>query len=163
MRRSLSVILVFLVLFNLTGCHALRKKFVRKRKKDTPPPLYLELKDYPHVPTQDMYHQYWLFVRGWLDELKLSIEEKGNKKRQKKAIDEAVMNFEQIVYFFNAEGKEVIGPLQQELISIREKVHSPYFSSSMNTTIIIRRISKAKREFERDYTYDKASIWLGQE
>ena len=140
MRRFLSVVLIFFILFGTCGCHALRKKFVRKRKKDAAPPLYLELKDYPHVPTQDMYHQYWLFVRGWLDELKLSIEEDSNKKRQRKAADEALMNFEQIVYFFNDTGKGIVASLQQELVSIREKVHNPYFSSSMNTTIIIRRI-----------------------
>ena len=98
MRRLFSIFLVFLMIFSLCGCHALRKKFVRKRKKDTPPPLYLELKEYPHKPTQDMYHQYWLFVRGWLEELLLSIEENANAKRQKKAIDEAVMNLEQIIY-----------------------------------------------------------------
>lgn len=163
MRKFLSVALIFFILFGACGCASLRKKFVRKRRKDAAPPLYLELKDYPHVPTQDMYHQYWLFVRGWLDELRLSIEEDSNKKRQLKAADEALMNFEQIVYFFNEQGKEIIAPLKQELVSIRETVHDPYFSSSMNTTIIVRRISKAKREFERDYTYDKASIWLGQE
>ena len=163
MKRLISILVMLVLIADFTGCAALRKKFVRKRRKDLPPPLYLELKDYPNVPTEDMYHQYWLFVRGWLDELKQSIEEEGNRKRQKKAIDEAVMNFEQIVYFFNEEGKQVIAPLHQELLSIQEEVDDPSFSASGNTGILLRRITKAKRDFERDYTYAKASVWLEKE
>ncbi|MFC1515050.1 hypothetical protein ACFL5X_04025 [Candidatus Omnitrophota bacterium] len=161
MRKVISILIISVLMLNCAGCYALRRKFVRKRKKDTPPPLYLELKEYPHVPTQEMYHQYWLFVRGWLDELIQSINEKPNTKRQKKAIDEAVMNFEQIVYFYNEEGKDVIGPMHTEILAIREVVHDPYFTSSMNKTIIKKRIATVKRRFEMDFTYAKAQDWLG--
>ena len=123
MRKFISVLVMLVLVFEFTGCTALRKKFIRKRKKDTPPPLYLELREYPNTPTQEMYHQYWLFVRGWLDELLQTIDDGQNTKRQKKAIDEAVMNFEQIVYFYNQEGKEVIAPLHTELLDIREEIH----------------------------------------
>ena len=110
-----------------------------------------------------MYHQYWLFVRGWLDELLMSIEDNKNAKRQKKAIDEALMNLEQIIYFYNEEGKKAIEPLHAEIISIREEVHDPYFTSSINHSIIKRRIAKAKRQFERDFTYDDSYAWLEHE
>jgi hypothetical protein len=162
MKRFFALFLILVMVFDLGGCTALRRKFVRKRRKDLPPPLYLDLKEYPTTPTQDMYHQYWLFVRGWLEELSMSLEANSNAKRQRKAIDEAVINLEQIIYFYNEEGKQAIDPIYQELLAIRKDVHSPYFNSAMNTSIVRKRIAKAKRNFERDFTYDKASIWFEQ-
>ena len=43
------------------------------------------------------------------------------------------------------------------------RVDDPSFSASGNTGILLRRITKAKRDFERDYTYAKASVWLEKE
>jgi len=160
MRKLLSIILALLVILDFTGCHALRKKFVRKRRKDKPPPLYLELKDYPQAPTKDMYDQYCLYVRGWLDELMHTIEEKSNAKRQKKSIDEAVMNFEQIMYFYNEEGKKAAEPLHSKLLSLREEVHAPYFALSASSSSVIRRISRLKRDFEKNFSYEDALAWM---
>ncbi|MBN2121011.1 MAG: hypothetical protein JW734_08180 [Candidatus Omnitrophica bacterium] len=160
MRKFFIAVFVLIMVFDFTGCMALRKKFVRKRRKEVPPPLYLELKEYPKVPTSDMYHQYWLFVRGWLDELNASMEEGANAKRQKKSIDEAFMNLEQIIYYYNEEGKKAIDPIYKEMVSIRTAVHDPYFSSSENFVLMKRRVSKVKRDFEKGFTYEKASVWM---
>ena len=158
--RFIVLFLAFTLSFQFLGCYALRKKFVRKRKKETPPPLYLELKEYPKVPTKEMYDEYYLFVRGWLDELIKTIQEATSSKRQKKCIDEALQNLEQIIYFYNEEGKKAIDPLHKELLSIREKVYNPYFITSQNSSYYIRKISKIKREFEKNFSYEKASLWL---
>jgi len=160
MRKLLSLILVLLMILDFSGCQALRKKFVRKRRKEKPPPLYLELKDYPQVPTKDMYDQYHLYVRGWLDELMHTIEEESNAKRQKKSIDEAVMNFEQIMYFYNEEGKKAAEPLYKELVSLREEIHNPYFALSGNFSSTTRKISRLKRDFEKNFSYEDALEWM---
>lgn len=141
------------------GCYSLRKKFIRKRK-ETPAPLYLELKEYPEVPSEDMYNEYYLFVRGWLDELIQAIRENTSPKRQKKSIDEAIKNLEQIIYFYNQQGKEKISPLYTEFKSLREKIYDPYFIFQKNHTYIIRKIEKLKRKFEKNFTYEKASQWI---
>ncbi len=160
MRKCFTFILLFIFSSQFLGCYALRKKFVRKRKKEVPPPLYLELKEYPKVPTKEMYDEYYLFVRGWLDELIKTIEEGVSSKRQKKSIDEAIQNLEQIIYFYNEEGKKAIQPIYKELVLIREKVYDPYFIRSSNSSYVIRKISKLKREFEKNFSYEKASRWI---
>ena len=162
MNKRIVFVAVLLIPIVLCGCAGLRKKFVRKRRKETPPPLYLELKDYPQVPTKEMYDQYYLYVRGWLDELAQTIEERANSKRQKKSIDEAVMNFEQIMYFYNDVGKKTAEPLYKELISLRDKVYNPYFNSSGNFTLTLRRISTLKRRFEKDFSYEDALVWMNK-
>ena len=160
MKKFLSLVIILIIIFDFSGCYALRKKFVRKRRKEIPPPLYLDLKEYPQVPTKDMYDQYYLYVRGWLDELIHTIEEKPNAKRQKKSIDEAVMNFEQIMYFYNEEGRKVAEPLYKELISLREEIHSPYFALSGNFSLTVGKIARLKRDFEKNFSYEDALGWI---
>ena len=162
MKKRIVLVLILSISVLLCGCAGLRKKFVRKRQKETLPPLYLELKDYPQAPTKEMYDQYYLYVRGWLDELIQTIEEKANSKRQKKSIDEAIMNFEQITYFYNDEGKKTAEPLYKELVSLREEVHNPYFNSSVNSSLILKRISTLKRSFEKDFSYEDALAWMNR-
>lgn len=160
MKKFLSVILIMVIMLDFSGCHALRKKFVRKRRKEIAPPLYLELKEYPKVPTKDMYDEYYLFVRAWLDELTQAVEENVSAKRQKKSIDEALKNLEQIIYFLNEEGKKEIEPLHTQLVSLREKIYDPYFLTSGNTTYVTNKIYRIKRDFEKKFTYEKATVWM---
>jgi len=141
----------------------LRKKFTRKRAKETPPPLYLNLKEYPKVPTKDMYDEYYLFVRGWLSELIRDIENNISPKRQRKSIDEALKNLEQIVYFYNEEGKKKINPIYKELVKLREKVYDPYFITSGNDSSTVRDISRIRREFEKEFSFEKVSDLLIKE
>ena len=134
-------------------------KFVRKRKKETPPPVYLNLKDYPDVPTQEMYEEYYLFIRGWLDEIARCMENNYGKKRRVKAANEALENLKQIISFLNEEGREKIWPIYSDLQKLKEKVGSPYISYSQQNQII-RQAESIKRRFEVDFTYDKAKQWF---
>ena len=163
LKYKIKAVLAFWVLvFLLNGCYALRKKFVRKRKHNIPPPVYLNLKNYPKVPTKEMYDDYYVFVKGWLDELVRCMENDYGKKRQKKSINEAIENLKQIAYFFTPAGKEKIQPLYEGLVSLKEKVSQPYLSYS-EKNYIVRKAERLKREFERDFTYEKAKQWLRQE
>lgn len=163
MRKMVSLLLVFVIAAGFSGCYSLRKKFTRKRAKETPPPLYLNLKEYPKVPTKDMYDEYYLFVRGWLSELIRDIENKISPKRQRKAIDEALKNLEQIVYFYNEEGKRKINPIYKELIKLRGKVYDPYFIASGDNSSTVRDISRIRREFEKEFSFEKVSDLLIKE
>ncbi len=163
MRKIVNLLLIFVIASGFSGCYSLRKKFTRKRAKETPPPLYLNLKEYPKVPTKDMYDEYYLFVRGWLSELIRDIENNISPKRQRKSIDEALKNLEQIVYFYNEEGKKKINPIYKELVKLREKVYDPYFITSGNDSSTVRDISRIRREFEKEFSFEKVSDLLIKE
>jgi len=163
MRRVAKDVLVFFIVgLVFSGCYALRKKFVRKRKHAIPPPVYLDLKEYPKVPTKEMYDEYYVFIKGWLDELIRCLENDYGKKRQKKSINEAIENLKQIAYFFTPEGKEKVQPLYEEMLVIKEKVVKPYLSYS-DKNFIICKTQKLKRRLETEFTYEKAKQWLNQE
>ena len=158
--KSRKIFYLFLVLcISFSGCYSLRKKFVRKRKRYTPPPLYLDLKEYPATPTKEVYDEYFLYVKGWLSELVKCLREDTSRKRERKSIDQALFNLEQIMVFFNDEGKKKIEPLKQELAALREKIYDPYFSHS-NSDFLIRKVEKIYRNFGSHFSYNKAKSLL---
>jgi hypothetical protein len=121
----------------------------------------VDFKDYPAKPSRDAYIDYYLFVRGWLDELVGALEKGISYKRQKRAIGEAIMNLEQIISFYNLEGKNAIYPLYEELVAIEGEVKKSPNMSQIRRNSLIRKIEHFKRRFERDFNYTDAEKWMG--
>ena len=159
MKKPLSYFLILVMLLG-SGCHSLRKKFIRKKKHEEAPPVYIGVKDYPSKLTQEAYIDYNLFVRGWLEELHDSLRTSGNIKREKRAINEAIMNIEQIIYFFNDEGKEAIYPVYEELLALRTEIQRAPSMSSGKRNSLARRVENVKRRFENNFSYSDIEKWI---
>lgn len=159
MRKILTLFMVAL-LFSNSGCYNIRKKFVRKKKYQKESPVYVDFKDYPTKPSPEAYIDYYLFVRGWLDELIEALEKGISYKREKMAINEAIMNLEQIMSFYNLEGKNKIYPLYDELLTIREELEQSPNMSEMKRSSLIHKIQYFKRRFEKDFNYTDAEKWM---
>ena len=155
MRRVLTLYLIGLMFF-ASGCHSIRKKFIRKKKTKKQAPVYIDFKEYPERPSREAYINYYLFVRGWLDELAGALQKGISHKRQKRAIKEAIMNFEQILYFFNKEGKDKIYPSYEELLKMQKEVIKFPNMSQTRRNLLIRKIERFKRNFERNFNYRDA-------
>ncbi|MCF7908725.1 MAG: hypothetical protein K9L86_07650 [Candidatus Omnitrophica bacterium] len=159
MKRLFTYLLITLLVFN-SGCHALRKKFIRKKKIEKEQAVYVDFKEYPTKPSRDAYIDYYIFVRGWLDELSAALKKGISYKRQRRAISEAIMNVEQIISFFNTEGKEEIYPIYDDLLYIRQQVEKAPNMSEVRRNSLIRRIEHLKRIFEKDFNYSDAEQWM---
>ncbi|MBN3039996.1 MAG: hypothetical protein JW867_02605 [Candidatus Omnitrophica bacterium] len=158
--KKISIFLILVMVFSICGCNSLRKKFIRKKKNTKEPPVYIDFKDYPEKPTKEAYTDYYLFVRGWLDELIGALEQNDSFKRKKRAINEAVMNIEQIISFFSEEGREAAYPLYEEMTSIRTEIESRPNMSDINSNDVKRRSESVKRRFEKSFTYSDAEKWM---
>ncbi len=149
------------ILFILSsGCHSLRKKFVRKKKGKKEAPVYVDFKDYPTRPSREAYIDYYLFVRGWLEELRDALRREFSYKREMRAINEAIMNTEQIISFYNTAGKEKIYPFYEELLAIKKQITMSPNMSEMKRTVLIRKIEHVKRRFEKNFNYTDAEKWM---
>lgn len=157
-RRILVIFLLILLALN-TGCHSLRKKFIRRKKKEEVP-VYVTPKDYPEKPTRDIYIDYYLYTKGWLEELAKALRKGISYKRQKHAIEEAIMNLEQIISFFNQEGKKEISSLHRELKEIKEEINRVPNLSRIKRDFLIRKIQNIKRDFDSNYTYTDVKEWI---
>ena len=158
--KRITIFLLILIVFSTSGCYTLRKKFVRKKKYTEEAPVYVNFKDYPAKPSRDAYIDYYLFVRGWLDELEEALREGGSLKREKRAINEAIMNLEQIVSFFKPEGKEKIYPLYAELLAMRKEVENNPNLGEMQRNSLISKIEHFTRKFEAGFKYTEAEKWM---
>ena len=157
MRRFINIFLI-LCLLSSSGCYAIRKKFTRKKRVKKDVPVYVDFKEYDEQPSREAYLDYYLFVRGWLDELTEALQKGTSFKRQKRSLDEAIMNFEQIMAFLNRDGKEYIYPMYEELLGIREDIKANMSKNRRN--LYVRRIDTLKREFEREFNYIAAEKWM---
>jgi hypothetical protein len=157
--KAVTLFLIF-ILFYTSGCVSLRRKFVRKKKYVEEAPVYVNFKDYPVQPSRDAYIDYYLFVRGWLDELEESLREGASLKREKRAINEAIMNFEQIISFFKPEGKEAIYPLYTELLAIRKQIQDNPNLGEMQRNSLVSQIERFLRRFEAGFKYTEAEKWM---
>lgn len=158
--RKFVVILVLIICVLNCGCYGLRKKFVRKRRTPKEAPVYIDFQQYPEKFTKQAYVDYYLFVRGWLDELIGACEKNDSFKRKKRAIDEAIMNIEQIISAFNSDGKNAIYPIYEELRAIQKDIEQQPNMSQVKCNDIIRQTQNVKRRFEKEFNYTDAEKWL---
>lgn len=158
--RKIFLCLIVASVFFTCGCQSLRQKFIRKKKYEREAPVYLGLKEYPNKLTREAYIDYNLFIRGWLDELIDTLSTGINVKKEKRAINEAVMNVEQLIYFFNDEGKEAIYPIYEELLAIQKEIIRSPNMSSVKINSLIRRVENVKRRFESNFSYSDIEKWI---
>ncbi len=121
MKKVNLIIFLGVIIVLSGGCRTLREKFVRQPSQKEVP-VYVDFKDYGETPTRQVYLDYHLYARGWLDELVKALNRGVSHKRQRYAIAEALMNIEQIISFFNQEGKDKIAPLYQELQEVQAEI-----------------------------------------
>ena len=158
--RKLLVFFLIAMLSLTSGCYNIRKKFIRKKKQSKEIPVYVNFKDYSAKPSRGYYVNYYLFVRGWLEELIDALKKGISYKRQKRAINEAIMNLEQITTFYNVEGKEKIYPFYEELQGFRKTIQSSPNMSDTKRNSLTRKIERFKRRFEKDFNYRDAEKWM---
>lgn len=159
MKKRILFIFLLTVLVLNNGCHSLRKKFTRKQKEKEVP-VYITPKEYPQKPTRDIYIDYYLYTKGWLEELAKALGKGISYKRQKHAIGEALMNLEQIISFLNQKGKENIEPLHQELQQIQAEIKRVPNLSRIKRDYLVRKVQRIAREFGSNYTYTDVREWL---
>jgi hypothetical protein len=159
MKKILVFLLIAFVL-STSGCHTLRKKFTRQKKYQKEQQVYVGFKDYPNKPTKEAYLDYYLFVNGWLEDLIDALQKGTSLKREKRAINEAIMNMEQIIGFFNQEGKEKIYPLYEDLTGFKKEVDKNLNTNDIGKDSLIRSIEHFKRQFEAKFNFSDAQQYM---
>jgi uncharacterized protein YneF (UPF0154 family) len=160
MLKKLLIFFIVVAIFFTSGCYVLRKKFVRKKKPRVEEPrVYIDFKDYPSKPSREAYINYYLFVRGWLEDLIEALRKGDSLKREKRAINEAIMNVEQMTVFYNEEGKERMYPFYNELLNIKKEIDKNPNTNEMIRNRLIQKIEHLKREFEKIFNLSDAKKW----
>jgi len=154
-RKKLILLSIAILFF---GCYSLRKKFVRK-KRVSPPSVYVDFKEYKSPPSSQLYQDYYLFACGWLEELIKGLRFSQNTKKQRQAIEEAIFNMEQMMVFLNEEGRNKLSLLYKELLEIKKEIYSSFLNDPRRESLI-KKTEKILRRLSSQFSLSKASVWM---
>ncbi len=159
MLKNILLVFLGLAIVSSGGCRTLRDKFIREKTEEEAP-VYVAFREYPDKPTRQVYTDYYLYTRGWLGELTKALDKGISHKRQRYAAEQALMNLEQIISFFNQDGRDAIEPLQEALQAIQAEINRIPNLSQTRRNFLIRKVQRVTREFGSSYSYSKVEEWL---
>lgn len=162
MKRWVYIITIFCIVLSFEGCYSLRKKFVRKKKleRKEEEPVYLDLKSYPVKPPLSVYNDYYVFIDGWLDELEDALKRKVSWKREKRAVDQVLMNFEQMLYFFEDDKKKEFDHIYNKIVRLRENIYKTPEKKEGEINRLVRDIEDLRRILDRDMNPTIMEKWM---
>lgn len=150
--------LIFVFVFVLSGCHNVRKKFVRKKKKEKEQAVYVNFKEYAKPSSYQLYQDYYLYATGWIDEILKSLEPPINFKRASKSFDELIYTLSQINSIFTDEGKESFSSLYNQVIDIDKEIKP--LLNEIKRRAIVKDLEYIKRRINREFTISKVEQWI---
>ena len=159
LRKKVAMLIVAALFVGaFSGCSTMRRKFVRKKAKQEPD-LYLDLKDYPEAPTAGMYANYYAFVKGWLDEVTIQLEEGSNYKRIRYSMDKSIESLLIIKNYFRLEEQNKIDEIYDEFLDLKSRVDDVY-TIDFRRQSIIKQAYKLRRKFAKQFNYKKVKNLL---
>ena len=158
-KNCVFLLLAVMTIGSLSGCSTLRRKFIRKNKNEKEPELYLELRDYPEAPSQDIYHSHFSFVKGWLAEVVLQLEGGSNNKRIRYSIDKSIESLLIIKNYLKPESKQEMDALYGEFYDLKARIYDPYVLDFKRDSIL-KQAKRLKRKFAKQFSYNKIKHFL---
>ncbi len=159
MKRIAVLIVTIAVFFCTSGCAGLRSKFVRKKRAEKKPVVYVDYKQYSDVPPRESYQEYYVFTQGWLSEALQSLRYSGNRKKIRQAFSEALINIEQMLFFLDQDGQDQLASLHARLQELQEE-YIAFSANEMKKSSIINRLESFSREFQRKFSMNNAAQWM---
>ncbi len=129
--KSILWILIVLIVISVmtTGCEPLRKKFTRKKKEDRKQSqeLILEPQEYPEKAFDAMreYKLHFGLWKVWYKEFLTSLYENQSDKRQMYALNQALIQVEEMEKILIPDGRAQINKLKQEVLLVMEEFKKP--------------------------------------
>jgi len=145
------------LVFSLCGCDAFVRKFTRKAKKDNLPKEEMVLAPEEYKPTQDkeeLYRQYFLFWKSWVDELSTALAHNTSHKRQVSCAEEAIKSLLNLKTLLNEEAQKKLDIYINGMKEIEASVSADLYGNYNNS--VIRSVEQSRRNILRDFSYQKA-------
>lgn len=160
-KKIFSVVIMGLLVFGLLGCDAFVRKFTRKPKKGegTRVRPVLAPKEYKSTMTpEELYGQYFLFWKGWQDELIQSLLVTANYKKQSNCVEQAIANLLRLRAMLIPAKQQELDKYIGQLEDLGGRLgDDPYGTNSASSRLAAERI---KMEILKDFSYSKVKDYL---
>jgi hypothetical protein len=163
MRKAWILGLAAVMLFDVTGCATVQKKFTRKKKEPEriPQVIYIEQGQYQKKFSNDYYYKsHYSMWQTWIDELLMQLG--GNNKKAERCAVEAYGHLEQMSNYLDEEKKAQLKPVLDDMRRIKDRFAGSGYSSGEEGNLRVE-LEKIKRLVANDFYYNKVKDSLPQE
>ncbi len=160
MKRAILYLFAVCLLSDLSGC-ALRKKFVRKKKKEEAEKsaVILALEDYDKIADyHDLYKKHFLLWQYWCDELISSL--KLNYKKQKECAAQSLENLVSLEKYVLSSKQEPLGTYIQRFEKIKLEIDRRKITNDIEKARTVREIEKLERLVDKEYRYSEIKPFI---
>jgi hypothetical protein len=156
------IVTILLFIFFVSGCQTLRKKFVRRPKKEEKrheavlvPQDYSDLKESPEL----LYRRYFAFWKYWQQELIDSLVPGGNRKRQLDCISRTIDSLTRLKGFLIQEKQAYIDKHILRLKNVSRRIQQGRLTE-MGWNNLRRELEKQRRQLDRELVWSNVKSWL---
>ena len=157
MRKIFSVLIIFFLILNLTGCETVRKKFTRKKKPAPKVPRFYQVKKYVKRPSPELYHKHYAYWGSWQSEL-ISVLGK-NHKKDIRCIEEIVGQLIDMQNILVPEKGEELTPHINTLVKVKDIIDKENLSQA-NIDYIKSTLEREDRFIKREFCLSKVKKYI---
>lgn len=164
LKKANKLFFVLLLIFSiaLAGCTpALRKKFIRPRKKkEKQEEVIYQTREYvkENIPVDEYYKEHYIFWKSWQEELIKALGT-NSRKLQVRSLSEAIINLNAMKDILGDEKGAALETHIALLEEIDGKISGGYLSSA-DIKRLKRTLTRQKKEIVREFSYNKVSQWI---
>ena len=151
MKRSIFVIIAFLIMISLTGCDAVQRKFTRKKTVVKTPHFY-QLKKYTRKPSPELYKQHFAYWESWQEELIEFIGQ--NHKKDVRAMEEALGHLKDMQNILVPSKAEAMQPHIERMEGAKEIIARGDLGFAVKESVR-NTLEKEDRAIRRDFCYER--------
>jgi len=156
--------LLIVSLFNLSGCAALKKKFTRKpkdRDEKKIEDVVLIPEEYPvsDVDPEVKYKEHYILWKSWQDELIMSLNPDGSKKRQLFCFNGVIFNLEKMQSLLNTKKRQELQEYIDTIKIVMDRVEYDRLSS-VNIVRYQDKMNRVRRKIKLEFSYRDISEFI---
>lgn len=159
-RKTISLFLCAVLLFQLAGCASVQKKFTRKKKepKHVAATLYFEEGPYQKKYSNVYYYKtHYTLWKTWHEDLTKGIG--GNRKKTQRNYEETLNHLAQMRNYLNPEKQKKLDPLLEEVRGFARKFQTGAYARSEEPGVRTE-LQKIKRLVSNDFYYEKVAAQI---
>ncbi len=158
-----TAILISFSLICLSGCEALKKKFIRKHRGEEKEVevVVFEPQEYPlqEFTNGELYQNHYLLWKSWKQELSESLEEGVNHKKQRENAKEMLINLEAMKILLQNDRQKGLDLFMQNAKKINEKISAGSLNSS-DFSSLKNDLETLEKKVRNGYSYKKIKDFI---
>ncbi len=152
MRRIISVLLLFFILLNITGCDAVKKKFTRKKKETVKMPHIYQVQKYQKKPSPELYKMHYSYWASWQAELEQVLGRSHKKDQQ--CIEQIISNLNDMENVLVPEKGAALKKHTDRLMAVKDAIDREELGQ-LNRDYLMRTLEREGRYIRREFCYSK--------